>query len=98
MGTCGCKWCPKKVESPVKFIATIGAAQGTDVAPESAAAGCSALRAPKGGADAIEIHTRKCAVDSARKRVIIAFGEYLNLEPGDWELIEELKAKIISAS
>ena len=81
MGTCGCKWCPKKVESPVKLIATIGAVKGTDVAP-----------------DAIEIHTRKCAVDSARKRVIIAFGEYLDLEPSDWELIEELKSKIISAS
>jgi hypothetical protein len=81
MGTCGCKWCPKKVESPVKFIATIGAAQGTDVAP-----------------DAIEIHTRKCVTDSAKNKVLLAFDEYLKLEPGDWNLIEELKAKIISAS
>lgn len=98
MGTCGCRYCPKKVESPVKFIATIGAAQGTDAAPESAVVGCSAMRSPKRVPDAIEIHTRKCAVDSARKKVIIAFGEYLDLEPSDWELIEELKAKIISAS
>jgi len=83
MGTCGCRYCPKKVECPVKHIATIGAAQGD----------CSGV-----SPDAIEMHTRKCAVDSAKNKVRLAFAEYLKLEAGAWEMIEELKAKIIAAS
>jgi len=43
------------------------------------------------------MHTRKCAIDSAKNKVLIAFDEYLKIEMGAWSLIEELKEKIISA-
>jgi hypothetical protein len=56
-------------------------------------AGCNGTT----GSDAIETHTRKCAIDSAKNKVLSAFDEYLNIEMGAWSLIEELKAKIISA-
>jgi len=84
MGTCGCRYCPSKVESPIKHIGTM-----------TTVAGCNGTT---GSSDAIEMHTRKCAVDSAKNKVLIAFDEYLKIEMGAWSLIEELKAKIISAS
>ena len=87
MGTCGCRNCPKKVESPVKHIATM-----TTVGYIDACVGTSDNK------DAIEVHTRKCAVDSAKNKVLVSFAEYLKLEADAWELIEVLKAKILAAS
>lgn len=37
-------------------------------------------------------------IDSAKNKVMLAFAEYLKVEPSAWSLIEELKGKIISAS
>jgi hypothetical protein len=42
------------------------------------------------------MHTRQCAIDSAKSKVLLAFDEYIKLVSG-WDLIEELKEKIISA-
>lgn len=84
MGTCGCRNCPKKVESPVKHIPTM-----------TTVSGCVGTI---GTPDPIDVHTRKCAVDSAKNKVLLAFAEYLKLEAGAWELIEVLKAKILAAS
>jgi len=83
MGTCGCRYCPPKVESPVKHIATM-----------TTVAGCNGTT---GSSDPIETHTRKCVIDSAKNKVMLAFDEYLKIECGAWGLIEELKEKIISA-
>ena len=47
--------------------------------------------------DPIEKHTHKCAVDTAKNKVLLAFVEYLKLENGK-ELIDELKEIIMSAS
>jgi hypothetical protein len=59
-------------------------------------AGCNGTTGSS-GSDPIETHTRKCAVDSAKNKVMLAFDEYLKIECGAWSLIEELKEKIISA-
>jgi hypothetical protein len=45
--------------------------------------------------DPIERHTHKCAVDSAKNKVFLAFVEYLKLENGK-ELIDELREMIVS--
>ena len=83
MGTCGCRYCPLKVISPIKHIATM-----------KVVAGCNG---PTGTSDPIEMHTRKCLVDSAKNKVLVAFDEYIKLEAG-WSLVEELKEKILSAN
>lgn len=45
----------------------------------------------------VEQHTRQCAIDSAKSKVLLAFDEYIKLVSG-WDLIEELKEKILSAN
>jgi len=47
--------------------------------------------------DPIETHTRKCLIDSAKEKVLLAFDEYLKLDSAPWDIIEQLKEKIISA-
>jgi hypothetical protein len=56
-------------------------------------AGCNGTT---GTSDPIEMHTRKCLVDSAKNKARLAFDEYIKLEVG-WDLIEEFKEKILSA-
>jgi len=99
MGTCGCRYCPLKVISPIKHIATMTVVSGTPtlcgaLPPLTTVSGCNG---PTGTSDPIEMHTRKCLVDSAKNKVLLAFDEYIKLEAG-WDLVEELKEKILSAN